>query len=772
MAWRANGTAITPGSGTSAAPAFPAGTAQDDILVAFIYLESAATITAPSGWTLLRDLSTSATTRGRMVVYWKRHAGASENTSPSWSWTGSTWRGGVIGAWSGRVTTGDPWDDHDVLENSAQATSAPVATTTTQAGDDLVLASTSFAAMSTSWTAPANYTERTDTTVLTVDTRDDYQTVGSSGSVGPTANASDWIKTFHAALKAAPQTTVKIRAVTTGAPAAATAFTPTLPTHATGDRLTLVVTGKYNLTTVPTINQGWTLVKSGTGGTGVAGNDTGEVFWAVYQKDAASAAETAPTVTPGVVAPNSWEWVCFSASLPAGATWADTIAADGGWVQSASDTITSNPLTGTAGAWTNPPTAGDAIFEVAVIPTDLGSALGATTITATGLSGGTKSTATTQYIENALGADSAAVYTYWTDFTGTATAGLEISHTVTGASNHSGSIVAIALRQASGSSPRQGSASGSWSVAGSSTGTRTPKGSGTGTYSYAGSATGRAVRQGSASGSYSYTGAATGSRPLRGHATASWTASGAATGARGSSGQATGSWTIQGSSTGSTSRSGSATGSYSFTTTAQGQTQRGGASSAAYAFTATAEGQTQPVGAGSGSYSFAGAATGATSTSGSAAGSWQVDGTATGAKITRGSAAGSWHFTGEAAGPTIGNSGAASGLWTYSGSGVGATVRRGASTATWQVAGAASGRKLATGAATGAWVYAVTASGRAESRDLELVAVLVRDRLSARAVADRLAARTVKKRETTAVLVEDQLEASTLDHPVTALAKV
>lgn len=210
--------------------------------------------------------------------------------------------------------------------------------------------------------------------------------------------------------------------------------------------MVLVVTGKYNTTSIPTINQGWTIVQSGTGGTGSTGNDAGQTFWAVYAKDATSSAETAPTVTPGGTAPNSWEWACFT--YEHGSTgWLDAIANGAAWVTAASDSTTASPLTGTAGAWTGvEPTAGDAILAVGVVPTDLGSALGTTTLTCTGLSGGTKDTTSTNYRENSLGQDSALVWADWVDFTGTASAGLAMSFTVTGASNQSGSLIAIALR--------------------------------------------------------------------------------------------------------------------------------------------------------------------------------------------------------------------------------------------------------------------------------------------------------------------------------------
>lgn len=237
-------------------------------------------------------------------------------------------------------------------------------------------------------------------------------------------------------------------AVTSGAPATAAAFAPTLPTHAAGDRLFLVVSGKDATTTNCTINQGWTRLSTFFGGTGTTGNDAGGVFISTFAKDATSSAETAPTVTPGATAPDSWEWFCFTYRPGAGKMWADSIALLPAWSQGGSDTSTASPLTATCSAWTGAqPTAGDAILLVGGTPTDLGTALGATTLTATGLSGGTKDTTTTNYVENSLGGDSAAVWADWTGFTGTASAGLAVSIVVTGATNHSGTIIALAIRQ-------------------------------------------------------------------------------------------------------------------------------------------------------------------------------------------------------------------------------------------------------------------------------------------------------------------------------------
>jgi hypothetical protein len=235
---------------------------------------------------------------------------------------------------------------------------------------------------------------------------------------------------------------------TSGAPAGIVSFTPTLtPDLLTGDRTVIAVLGKYDTTTVPTISAGWTLLGSGTGGTGSTGNDVGTVFWAVYARDATAPAEAAPTITAGGTQPNSWVWFAASYRPTAGSRWRDTVATSAAWVTSASDTDTTTPLTGTAGAFTGvQPTANDAVAAFGIIPTDLGTALGTTTLTATGLSGGTV-TSSGQYVESPTNQDVAGVFADWTGFTGTASAGVVASFAVTGAANLSGAVVAVALRE-------------------------------------------------------------------------------------------------------------------------------------------------------------------------------------------------------------------------------------------------------------------------------------------------------------------------------------
>jgi len=233
-------------------------------------------------------------------------------------------------------------------------------------------------------------------------------------------------------------------AVTTGAPANTNAFTPTLPTHAAGDRILVFVAGKYDTTTIPTVNSGWLTVGSGTGGTGVTGADTGLVFWALYAIDATSSSQTAPTVTPGATAPNSWEWVAVSYRPGAGKGWRDPIVTSAPWVASGSDTNTASALTAAA-TLTNKPTTGDAVAAFGVTPTDLGTALGATTLATPGLAAGTLTADT--YIENALGADTASVHATWDYFIGTSSSTTTPSFTITSSTNHSGVVVVVALRE-------------------------------------------------------------------------------------------------------------------------------------------------------------------------------------------------------------------------------------------------------------------------------------------------------------------------------------
>jgi len=220
--------------------------------------------------------------------------------------------------------------------------------------------------------------------------------------------------------------------------------TPALPAHAVGDRIIGVIAGKPDTTGAWTLS-GFTLVKTLTGGTGSQGADTGQTYIQVFAMDAPDTSTTAPTTGGG--SGSNTVTVAFYAYRPtAGRTWRDAIGADVDWVQGGSDTDSGvTDLLATASAFTNQPTDGDAILTVGSVPSDTGSALGSATASATGLAGGTHTTRV--YRENANNNDCAQTGADWTGFTGTASSGVTVSHTITGLSA-TGTVAAIALREA------------------------------------------------------------------------------------------------------------------------------------------------------------------------------------------------------------------------------------------------------------------------------------------------------------------------------------
>jgi hypothetical protein len=222
------------------------------------------------------------------------------------------------------------------------------------------------------------------------------------------------------------------------------AYTPTA-----GDRAHLWVGGKYgNLASDATINQGFTQAFSGVGGTIVAAaNDVGQCKGQLFEKNLVGS-DTAPTVTAGGTAYNSWEYVLIITRPSGGTTYRDAIGTAANYAGvSQTGTGSGNdafaPMTGAE------PTTGDAALAFITTPTDTGSALGAGTgMGALGLSGGTVNNTSTNYIENTLGQDSATAWLTWTGFTGTMSADLNVTAiTITGSTNHSGIVGLVSVRE-------------------------------------------------------------------------------------------------------------------------------------------------------------------------------------------------------------------------------------------------------------------------------------------------------------------------------------
>lgn len=186
---------LTGGNGANAVIPVPTGAQTGDIVVVGIYKESTSTITGvATGFTLKTSLTTSATARGSLYVYWKRLT-ANDTGSYTFSWSGSTFKSGCAVAHSGRVATGDPFDGTvGTAESTTTVATLNVSTSPASANGDAVGFWTNFTG-GNSYTPPSGYTERQDLDVITVDTQDAVAS-GSTGSISATSNVSGFQKAF------------------------------------------------------------------------------------------------------------------------------------------------------------------------------------------------------------------------------------------------------------------------------------------------------------------------------------------------------------------------------------------------------------------------------------------------------------------------------------------------------------------------------------------------------------------------------------------------
>jgi RHS repeat-associated protein len=137
----------------------PAGTAAGDVLIAAIGFNNAtASVTPPSGWTLVRRANNAATTSNALAVY-RRTAVTGEPASHAFAIAGGAFLVGGIQGFSG-VDTANPIDiENGQSTPSATAHDTPSVTTTT-ANTMLVTAHT-YASANT-WTPQAGLTEGFD----------------------------------------------------------------------------------------------------------------------------------------------------------------------------------------------------------------------------------------------------------------------------------------------------------------------------------------------------------------------------------------------------------------------------------------------------------------------------------------------------------------------------------------------------------------------------------------------------------------------------------
>lgn len=274
----------------------------------------------------------------------------------------------------------------------------------------------------------------------------------------------------------------------------------------------------------------------------------------------------------------------------------------------------------------------------------------------------------------------------------------------------------------------EGSASGTASFAGTSTGSRASEGAASGTFSFGGeaheseegdasgthdwvgSSSGAADYQGSAAGTFTETGSATGDAGGAGSVSGAFTEAGTATGSSPNSGTASGAFAEAGTSSGSRAAEGSTSGAFLEEGSAAGSAAHEGSASGASSWSATAAGSRSSEGASSGDDTWAGASSGTTSREGSASGTDEWVGTGTSSRESAGSATGAFEEAGTSSGSSP-NSGSSTGTDTWVGTSTGQSQEgAGAVTGTTAWAGSADGY-YPDGTGSGTAEFAGTATG-------------------------------------------------------------
>lgn len=185
----AAGTFLTGAVSTACNIAVPAGAAANEVMLAFIYLESTGAITPPSGFTLVDRASNTGSNNNDLAVYWKRCTGADSGTYnftiPNIFRTASCCR------FSGCILSGNPYDVVGKNQaNTAAGGVTPASANTTTVIDTLqVFAGTNF--NGAAWTPPTGYTERVDaSSTLTVASLA-QAAIGASGSITATCTGQN-----------------------------------------------------------------------------------------------------------------------------------------------------------------------------------------------------------------------------------------------------------------------------------------------------------------------------------------------------------------------------------------------------------------------------------------------------------------------------------------------------------------------------------------------------------------------------------------------------
>jgi len=170
----------------------PAGTAQDDLLVAQVAVRGNITITAPAGWTLINRSNNG--TDLTQAAYWKL-AGASNPSSATWTFSASGRTAGAMAAYRG-VDPIAPINAASARTNASSTSVTANSVTPTTAGVQLV-GMFSVAQGNASFTPPGTMAERADLNTsagpngLAVELADEAYAGGTAATGTRTATSTD-----------------------------------------------------------------------------------------------------------------------------------------------------------------------------------------------------------------------------------------------------------------------------------------------------------------------------------------------------------------------------------------------------------------------------------------------------------------------------------------------------------------------------------------------------------------------------------------------------
>lgn len=189
-AYRSSGV-VTSGTGVNVTPAEAAGCALNDIMIAFLHIESDTAVTPPSGWsnvfngtTMMAECNTAAHDYRQMGFWIRRGASA-----PDLTWVfSSAFRAIVVSCYSGATQVGDPFSfgTFAVRDTTAAKTFPNVSGTTSSNNELLIWDGDSFQAP-TAAVPPTSFTERLDFTTF-FELADLIQ--ASAGTTGTVTGAS------------------------------------------------------------------------------------------------------------------------------------------------------------------------------------------------------------------------------------------------------------------------------------------------------------------------------------------------------------------------------------------------------------------------------------------------------------------------------------------------------------------------------------------------------------------------------------------------------